>query len=138
MLWRRTWIWPPDLGRPQNHLLSPAFDNTPFVRHFCQFVGAWSLLRVRLGWGLQWVMVGLWRVVGWLDREGWDGLRAAVPPLLIDRQCQDKTTTEHLGFARSNRFVPWESLLSTDLSCPFFVADRGQHRQNGSKVPWAP
>ena len=63
-------------------------------------------------------MFGLWRKVGWLDREGWDGLRAAVPPLLIDRQCQDKTTTEHLGFARSNRFVPWESLLSTDLSCP--------------------
>ena len=53
-----------------------------------------------------------------MDGEGWDGVRAAVPPLLIDRQCQDKTTTEHLGFARSNRFVPWESLLSTDLSCP--------------------
>ena len=55
---------------------------------------------------------------GWLDVEGWDGLRAAVPPLLIDRQCQDKTTTEHLGFARSNIFVPWDFLLSTDLSCP--------------------
>ena len=63
-------------------------------------------------------MFGLWRVVGWLDGDGWDGLRAAVPPLLIDRQCQDKTTTEHLGFARSNRFVPWDFLLSTDLSCP--------------------
>ena len=53
-----------------------------------------------------------------MDGDGWDGLRAAVPPLLIDRQCSDKTTTEHLGFAPSNRFVPWESLLSTDLSCP--------------------
>ena len=63
-------------------------------------------------------MFGLWRVVGWLDGEGWDGVRAAVPPLLIDRQCQDKTTTEHLGFARSNRFVPWDFLLSMELSCP--------------------
>ena len=52
-------------------------------------------------------MVGLWRVVGWLDGEAWDGLRAAVPPLLIDRQCQDKTTTEHLS---------WVLLVPTDLS----------------------
>ena len=29
------------------------------------------------------------KVVGWLDGEGWDGVRAAVPPLLIDRQCPD-------------------------------------------------
>ena len=57
---------------------------------------------------------------GWMVGlgEGWDGLRAAVPPLLIDRQCQDKTTTEHLGFAPSNRFVPWDFLLSMELSCP--------------------
>ena len=58
-------------------------------------------------WRLRWVMVGLRRMVGWLDGEGWDGLRAAVPPLLIDRQCQDKTTTEHLS---------WVLLVPTDLS----------------------
>ena len=89
----------------------------PFLSTFVNLSGMVTF-EGQTWWGLLWVMVGLWRVVGWLDREGWDGLRAAVPPLLIDRQCQDKTTTEHLGFARSNRFVPWDFLLSTDLSCP--------------------
>ena len=42
---------------------------------------------------------------GWLDGDGWDGLRAAVPPLLIDRSARTRP-----------RLSTWVLLVPTDSS----------------------
>ena len=119
VLWRRTWIWPPDLGRPLNHLLSPSFDNSPFSG---TFVNLSSMVTFE---GLTWLGVSMGN--GRTSEGGWLVGSTGRVGMVLEQLCllfwsigsarMDKTTTEHLGFARSNWFVPWESLLSTDLSC---------------------
>ena len=132
VLWRRTWIWPPDLGRPQNHLLSSSFDNSPFSGTFVNLSG------IIIFGGQTWLGVTMGNVRtlegGWIVGRG--GLEWSKSSCASSSDRSAVPGQDHdwaPGFCSFQQICPLEvSPFNGSVVPCFFAADRGQNRQNGS------